>query len=202
MNIFALCLAVLTAVFALSTISKEKAPLFYKIVACGSFCYLLAVTYRVLYAMLIPYPSFHAGYLGYAGTYFFMLSAYFSEPKDIIHTKSKISLISLLPALVITVWGFWNVYGGYGILPQLLLIPVIPTCYYSCKCLLLPKDETGFVSAMRLYNASVLLLSLVQPIVIIAMVTRVNTNLPIFVTSVLTTVSTILAYRGCRKWCM
>ncbi len=200
MNIFAVCLAILTAVFALSSLAKDKMPLFYKIVAFGSCCYLLAVIYRVLYAALIPSPGFHAGYLGYAGTYFFLLSAYFSEPKDIMQGKEKISLIAILPVVAIIGLGFCNVHQGYGILSQLLLLPVIATSYYACKGLLLSAEKTKFVADMRLYNATVLLMCLVQPSVLVAMLTRVHTVVPIFLTSVLNTASTILAYRGCKRW--
>lgn len=203
MNIFALCLAVLTSLFALITLLKKKMPLFYQIVVFGSWCYLLAVVYRVLYAALIPTPAFHAGYLAYAGTFFFLLSAYFSEPRGAaVRKQRKSSLIALIPSIVIAAWGVWNVHLGYDILPQLLLIPVVLTAYFACKCLGSPKEDTGFIAAMRLYNGAVLVLCLLQPIILVAMLTREHTAIPIFLTSTLSAVSVALAYRGCRKWHM
>ena len=101
MNLFALCVAALTALYGLVTLLKQKMPLFYQIVVFGSWCYLLTVLYRVLYATFIPTPAFHAGYLAYAGTFFFLLSAYFSGPGKAVGSKSAGVRIAVLPPLVI-----------------------------------------------------------------------------------------------------
>jgi len=192
MNLFALCVAVLTSVYGLVTLLKNKMPLRYQIVVFGSWCYLLAVLYRVLYAIFIPVPAFHAGYLAYAGTFFFLLSAYFSGPKKAGRHRK---IITLLPALVILVWGCLNVARGHGVLPHLLLIPVLLTACFASDALL-EKEE----AALRLYHGAVLALCLLQPVMLVAMLTREHTEIPIFLTSVLSAATVPLAYRGCKQW--
>lgn len=199
MNIFALCTAVLTALYGLITLLRGKTPLFYQTVVFGSWCYLLAVVYRVLYAILIPTPAFHAGYLGYAGTFFFLLSAYFSHANEKHGQTGVFSPVALIPPLVILVWGGWNMHQGYGILPQLLLLPVVLTAYFSCRQLM---EKTTSAIALRPYNAAVLALCLLQPIMLVAMLTREHTAVPILITSVLSVATVVLADRGCRKWSM
>lgn len=192
MNLFALCVAVMTAIYGLVTLLKNELPLYYQIVVFGSWCYLLAVLYRVLYAIFIPVPAFHAGYLAYAGTFFFLLSAYFSQPKKTGRHKSA---ITLLPSLVILIWGCLNVARGHGVLPQLLLIPVLPTACCATNGLLDRED-----AALRPYHCTVLVLCLLQPVMLVAMLTREHTVIPIFLTSVLSAATVPLAYRGCKQW--
>lgn len=190
MNLFALCVAAATALYGLITLLRKKMPLFYQIVVFGSWCYLLAVLYRVLYAIFIPTPAFHAGYLAYAGTFFFLLSAYFSGWNDSVRPKNP---AALLPSVVILAWGIWNVWRGHGVLPHLLLIPVLLTAYFAC-CALFDKAA----GSLRAYNGVVLALCLLQPIMLVAMLTREHTAIPILLTSALSAASVPLAYRGCK----
>lgn len=188
MNLFALCVAALTALYGLVTLLRQKTPLFYQIVVFSSWCYLLAVLYRVLYAMFIPTPAFHAGYLAYAGTFFFLLSACFSGRK-----RPSKRAAALLPPLVIAAWGLLNVARGHGVLPHLLLLPVLPTAYVSCGALL-DRETAG----LRPYHGVILSLCLLQPVMLVAMLTREHTALPILLTSVLSAAAVPLAHRGCR----
>lgn len=190
MNLFALCVAVLTALYGLITLLRQQMPLFYQIVVFSSWCYLLAVLYRVLYAIFIPTPAFHAGYLAYAGTFFFLLSAYFSGTKKPVRPKSP---IALLPPLVILAWGCLNVTWGHGVLPHLLLIPVLLTAHFACGALL---DKES--SSLRPYHRAVLALCLLQPVMLVAMLTRENTAIPILLTSALSAALVPLAYGGCK----
>ena len=193
MNVFALCVAALTAFYGLITLLKQRMSLFYQIVVFGSWCYLLAVLYRVLYAIFIPNPAFHAGYLAYAGTFFFLLSAYFGRPQKGTCAKGTTAWISAIPSLIILIWGCQNIFRGYGLLPQLLLVPVLFTAYFACKALL-DKEE----SSLRSYNAVVLALCLLQPMMLVAMLTRENTAIPVLLTSLLSAASVPLAHRGCK----
>mgnify|MGYP003400463209 FL=1 len=128
MNIFALLVAFCAVVFGVITVFKQQTTLFYKIVVFSAGSYLLAVIYRVLYAILIPVPAFHAGYLTYAGTFLFLLSGFFAEPKAYLKcTKISFKALACLPTVIIIAWGVWNTANGHSILSQLLLIPVALT---------------------------------------------------------------------------
>ena len=201
MNIFALIVAFCAVVFGVMTVFKQQTTLFYKIVVFSAGSYLLAVIYRVLYAILIPVPAFHAGYLTYAGTFLFLLSGFFAEPKETfkgIKTRAKVP--AMIPALVIIAWGVWNTTNGHSVLSQLLLIPVALTAYYAFLGLLIPSKAGEYAYAMRVYHIIVLLFCLMQPIMLVSMLTREHTTLPILFHSLLSAATVIIAYWGCKRW--
>lgn len=201
MNIFALIVAFCAVVFGVMTVFKQQTTLFYKIVVFSAGSYFLAVIYRVLYAILIPVPAFHAGYLTYAGTFLFLLSGFFAEPKA--HLKCKktfLKALACVPMVIIIAWGVWNTTNGHSILSQLLLIPVALTAYYAFLGLLIPSKADEYAYAMRVYHIIVLLFCLMQPIMLVSMLTREHTTLPILFHSVLSASTVITAYWGCKRW--
>jgi len=201
MNIFAFIVAFCAVVFGVITVFKQQTTLFYKIVVFSAGSYLLAVIYRVLYAILIPVPAFHAGYLTYAGTFLFLLSGFFAEPKAYLKCK-KICLKALacVPTVIILAWGVWNTTNGHNLLSQLLLIPVALTAYYAFLGLLIPSKAGEYAYAMRVYHIVVLLFCLMQPVMLVSMLTREHTTLPILFHSLLSAATVITAYWGCKRW--
>lgn len=201
MNVFALIVAFCAVVFGVLTVFKQQTTLFYKIVVFSAGSYLLAVIYRVLYAILIPVPAFHAGYLTYAGTFLFLLSGFFAEPKAYLKcTKISFKALACLPTVIIIAWGVWNTANGHSILSQLLLIPVALTAYYAFLGLLVPPKTDEYASAMRVYHVVVLLFCLMQPVMLVSMLTREHTTLPILFHSLLSAATVITAYWGCKRW--
>lgn len=201
MNIVALVIAVLTVCFGLITMLKHQTRLFYKIVVFSAGSYLMAAVYRVLYAALIPVPAFHAAYLAYVGTFLFLLCGFFAEPKETLAgAKTGVRVLAWLPALVIILWGIWNTINGHSLLSQLLLIPVALTAYYAFRCLCQPSKTGEYANALRGYHLVLLLFCLMQPLMLVAMLTRQNTALPILCHSVLSAATVLTAYWGCKRW--
>ncbi len=201
MNIFAFIVAFCAVVFGAMTVFKQQTTLFYKIVVFSAGSYFLAVIYRVLYAILIPVPAFHAGYLTYAGTFLFLLSGFFAEPKAYLKCKKPfLKALACVPMVIIIAWGIWNTTNGHNILSQLLLIPVALTAYYAFLGLLIPSKAGEYAYAMRVYHVIVLLFCLMQPIMLVSMLTREHTTLPILFHSLLSAATVITAYGGCKRW--
>ncbi len=201
MNIFAFIVAFCAVVFGAMTVFKQQTTLFYKIVVFSAGSYFLAVIYRVLYAILIPVPAFHAGYLTYAGTFLFLLSGFFAEPKAYLQCKNTfLKALACVPMVIIIGWGVWNTTNGHSILSQLLLIPVALTAYYAFWGLLIPSKAGEYAYAMRVYHVIVLLFCLMQPIMLVSMLTREHTTLPILFHSLLSAATVITAYGGCKRW--
>ena len=201
MNIFALIVAFCAVVFGAMTVFKQQTTLFYKIVVFSAGSYFLAVIYRVLYAILIPVPAFHAGYLTYAGTFLFLLSGFFAEPKAYLQCKKTfLKALACVPMVIIIGWGVWNTTNGHSILSQLLLIPVALTAYYAFLGLLIPSKAGEYANSMRVYHIVVLLFCLMQPIMLVSMLTREHTTLPILFHSLLSAATVITAYGGCKRW--
>ena len=200
MNGIALLLIILAGIWGFVLILTRKTAMFFKIVVFSVWCYLLAVLYRVLYAHFIPKPAFHAGYLSYAGTYFFLLSAYLSMNKqEKIEIKTSMKALAVTLSTLVALWGIWNIYRGYSLLSQLLLCPVVLTAYFACRFLFCSKDSNPAIVKMRVYNAVVLGLCMMQPIMLVVMLTRQHTFIPILITSVLMVLLIPLAYRGCKE---
>lgn len=201
MNIISLIIAIMSFGFGLITIFKQKTRLFYKVVVFSAGSYLLAVIYRILYAMFIPTPDFHAGYLAYMGTFLFLLSGFFAEPKECLHVhKIGSRILAFLPAMFIVICGVWNVKNGHSIISQILLIPVAATVYYAFRFLCQRSKDCEYAHSLRIYHFVLLLFCLIQPFVLVAMLTRENTTLPILCHSVLSTVLLMSAYWGCKRW--
>ncbi len=201
MNFVALVIAIFTVCFGGFTLLRRQTRLFYKIVVFSAGSYLLAAIYRVLYAALIPVAAFHVGYLAYAGTFLFLLCGFFAEPKETLNNqKNWTKVLACLPALVIIVWGIWNIANGHSIHSQLLLVPVALTAYYALRCLCQPAKLGEYANALRLFHLALLLFCLMQPLMLVAMLTRENTDLPILCHSALLTATVLTAYWGCKRW--
>lgn len=203
MNIVALAIAVLTVCFGLFTVLGKETRLFYKIVVFSAGSYLLSVIYRVLYAALIPIPAFHAGYLTYAGTFLFLLCAFFAEPKrNFTGIKIRMKILALIPASVIVAWGIWNAANGHNILSQILLVPVAFTAYYAFLGLFQQSKEGEYAHSLRLYHLVLLLFCIMQPIVLVDLLTRQDSAISILLHSMLSAATVLFAYRGCKQWCI
>ena len=203
MNIFALIIAGLSFLFGIATLKKNESLLFYKMVVLSVGSYLLATIYRLLYAMLIPTPAFHAGYLTYAGAFFFLLGAFFTESKSAVKKQSAaLKTLALLPTLIIILFAIWNIEKGHSMISQSLLIPVAITAHYTFRSLLQKGKPGEYPHAFRPFHLMLLCLCLIQPIMLVSMLTRENTELPILFHSLFLASTLISAYRGCNRWSM
>lgn len=65
--------------FGLCTAFRPRSPLFYKIIFFGAASCFLGSCYEALALLLRPsvVQSFHIGWLGYVGLYFFLCSSYY-----------------------------------------------------------------------------------------------------------------------------
>lgn len=209
MNILILGGALIAVVYGLFTLFRPKVPLFYKIVVYGFCSYLLAVGYSLLYKILMPDAAgFHAGYFGYAGLFFFLFSSYYGALDRLAdggETKyKKYRLAPLIPAGVIIAAGVGRIAAeglSYSNLLKLLfLIPVSGTAYFACKHLIMPDVEMGIIRVMRMYNAVILLLCLIQPWSMVTVMETGQIPAAAGINTVLVILALPLANRGYHKW--
>lgn len=205
MNILTLAAACFAGGYGLFTVFRSRTPLFYKIVVYGFGSYFLGVLYSSLYSELMPDATgFHAGYLGYGGTFFFLFSSYFGALDRLADGGEpqyrKYRLLSLFPSAFILAAGIWNYIAGKELLPQLLLIPVAGTAYFACKHLCMPDVENGIIRVMRSYNIIILILCLIQPYAMAAMVSIQPHPAVVIIQAVLVILALPLARKGVQRW--
>lgn len=205
MSFLILAGAAFSVIYGLFTVFRPKTPLFYKIVVYGFGSYFLAVGYSLLYRTLISgAEGFHAGYLGYAGLFFFLFSSYFGALDRLADggeaEYGKYRRTALLPAIVVLLAGIWKFFHGGNLFEQIMLLPVAGTAYFACKHLIMPDVEMGIIRVMRPYNAVILLLCLIQPFSMIAVVDAVYIPVAAILNTMLVILALPLADRGCHKW--
>lgn len=171
MMFITLLAAVFAGIYGLSTVLQPKLPLFYKIVTYGFGSYLIGTLYGFLYTeLLYGQKGFHAGYLGYVGTYFFLFSSYFGaldRLADGHERKYRVyRLTALLPAAAVLLMGMKLLRQSEDIFLFFLLLPAAGTAYFACKHLILPDVEMGIIRVMRPYNTIIMLWCLLQPLML------------------------------------
>lgn len=194
-----------SAVYGLITSMKPKTPLFYRIVVYGFGSYFFGITYSLLYQKIVSgQASFHAGYLGYAGTFFFLFSSYFGALDRLADGREKeyriYRVAALVPVVCIFVAGIYRYLEGGGLIKQLLLLPVAGTAYFSCKHLLLPDVEMGIIRSMRLYNAIILIWCLIQPFAIELLLGNSHNTVIGVMNTLIIAAALPLARAGVKKW--
>lgn len=202
MTVCILLVTGLACIYGIFTSLRPKTPLFYKIVTYGFGSYFLGTAYSILYTTLVPeHTGFHAGYLGYVGTFFFLFSSYFGALDRLADGREAAyrihRIVSLVPSFLIVICGgtLWK---------HLLLLPVAATSYFACKHLILPDIDMGIIRVMRPYNGLILLLCLLQPFTMELGVGSYFQSVPIpflaFLNLILVALSLPVARKGVQKW--
>lgn len=202
MTLCILAVTGLACLYGLISGGRPRTPLFYKIVVYAFGSYFLGSAYSILFTVLVPNAAgFHAGYMGYVGTFFFLFSSYFGALDRLADGREAAyriyRIVALVPPVVILVCGqsFWN---------RILLIPVAGTAYFACKHLILPDVEMGIIRVMRFYNGCILLFCLIQPFTSELAVDAYAKSFANQILAVLNLVLVALALptarRGVQKW--
>ncbi len=205
MSVITLCAALIAVLFGLATAFQAKTPLFYKIVVYGFCCYLLSAVYDALFFLFFGCVTvFHAGYLGYAGTFFFLFSSYFGALDRLADGHEpryrNYRLAAFAPSAAILIL---SILAVRRVALVLILIPVAATAYYACKHLILPDVEMGIIRVMRPYNALILLFCLIQPFAVCGLLQSANVSLfVVIVNGILVAAAVPVARIGVRKWFM
>lgn len=201
----AVCSLIVTGtacIYGIVTVLRPKTPLFYKIVVYGFCSYFLALAYSFLFAVLFPgNAGFHAGFLGYVGTFFFLFSSYFGALDRLADGGEAryrwYRITALIPAAFIVI-------SGSDLWDRILLLPASGTAWFACKHLILPDVDMGIIRVMRPYNSIILLFCLIQPFVMKITVRGLYESFPDIVLTLLNLVLAALAMpvarRGVQKW--
>ncbi len=208
MTILRLWAALLSVLLGVTACIRRKQPLFFKILLFGCASYLVGAVFEACFTLVYGQPpaGFHVGYLGYAGAYFFLLSAYFGainrladggEPRYRRHRLG--ALAGTLALAGATVWSVMQ--SGLSALPSLLLLmPISLTLYFALKLLILPDVEMGIIRVMRPYNACIISLCLCEALGRSAQIPLWAQTAAQCAVCLLLVLSLPLAQKGVRKW--
>lgn len=197
-----LIVAGIVCIYGFWTSVRPMTPLFYKIIVYAFGSYFLSMMYSLLFLSIVGDQSgFHVGYMGYAGTFFFLFSSYFgaldrlADDKKSANTKYRV--LSLIPALLIFIM-------AGDVFKMVMLIPVAGTAYFACKHLTLPDVEMGIIRVLRPYNIVVLLFCLVQPFTITFIMGSLSEGivyqLAVLFNLIFIAVALPQAFKGVQKW--
>lgn len=192
----------LACVYGFWTCIRPLTPLFYKIIVYAFGSYFLSSAYSLLFRALGgDAMGFHAGYMGYVGTFFFLFSSYFgaldrlADDQNTVNRKYR--FLALFPAVLILIM-------AGNIFKLILLMPIAGTAYFACKHMLLPDIEMGIIRVLRPYNVIILMFCLNQPFTIDFLLRNEPAGMIYLfakVFNMLLIASALpLAYRGVQKW--
>lgn len=163
--------SLLCVLYGVSSCIRRKQPLFFKLLLYAMASYLLGTLFTACFTLVYGNAprGFHVGFLGYIGTYFFLLSSYYGainsladggearyRPYRLVSMAGPLLVLGLLAVSV-------RAAGLRACIPLMLLAaPIGLTLYFSLKHLILPDVDLGIIRVMRPYNASVILFCLTQ----------------------------------------
>lgn len=190
---------------------RRKQPLFFKILVFGSCSYFLGILFESCWNLVykeVP-AGFHIGCLGYMGSWFFLLSAYFGAFNRLADAGGKeyriYRLIAALPSLFVASIVGWTVKNSSiisNIQLILITIPLVLTLYFALKHLILPDVEMGIIRVMRPFNACVVLLGLCQTAALLPVIPESAAVAIQILICVFLIVQLPVAERGIQKWFM
>lgn len=170
MTLLFLASAILGAVISFG----KRSALFLQIVACGLGCMALGNVFSFVLQITAPQDvlndivnGFNIGLLGSFGLFAFIFSASFGQIDGLGDDRSKAlrkyRLIALVAPVVMIAILLLIIFSGielnmrvvYGV----LFIPAILASYYNLKHLIIPDIEDGILAAIRKYNLSILILT-------------------------------------------
>lgn len=150
--------------------------------------------------------GFSVGLIGYAGAFFFLFSSYVGALDTLADGRepelSPYRMGSLAAPVLITVEGALLLPGARdATLPAAIaLIPVALTSYFAAKHLVLPDVEMGIIRVMRPYNACVLTMCILQPVVLLAQTGSAAHAVACLLTAAAVLAALPLARTGVAKW--
>lgn len=163
--------ATIALIFGLCTAFRKRTPLYYKIVFFAMASFFLGTGYYALASVLLPeaLQGFHVGYFGTIGMFFFLYSSYYGAINSLADGKEKcywpyrFAAALLAGSLgLLALWRVWTMETGQHVLQTVLLIPIVATAYFAFKHLIFPDVEMGIIAAMRIFNAMIFGLCLLQ----------------------------------------
>lgn len=196
-------------IYGSCTVFNKKTPLFYKIVYFAMASGWMGSLYQLLGEMFMPYAveGFHVGYFGYIGMFFFLLSSYYgsidslADSGERCYQKYRIAA-SVIPLLMIvgTIWGVLAGNVNMKVLTVIWMVPLTGTAYYSGKHLIMPDVEHGIIAVMRLYNAVIMLLCVMQCLLLLLPQKRELEPVLEVSRAVLLGIALPMARKGVHKW--
>ena len=167
-------LFLVAAVWGAAISFGKRSALFLQIVACGLGCMALGNVFAFVLQLTAPEvvlreltEGFHIGLLGLFGMFAFLFSASFGQIDGLGDDKSKalqkyrlIALVAPVGVIVILILMLisgisWKMQAMYAV----LFLPAMLASYYNLKHLMIPDVEDGILAAIRKYNLSTILLT-------------------------------------------
>ena len=156
-------------IYSLIKFFKPKKALYKKMVACALGCLFIERLYEIVqYVIVGDLPQlFEVGTFGNIGCYMFLFSANYGAIDSLIDDKSaelkKYRLAALAAPLIAVAAAVFIMLSpsnpGRKITCAMEQLFVGASAYYSLKHLIIPKKYSDFLSGMRAFHASSLLLA-------------------------------------------
>lgn len=150
--------------------------------------------------------GFSIGLIGYAGAFFFLFSSYVGALDTLADGREPklrpYRLGALAAPVLIVLEGALLLPGARDAMAPmaLALIPVAGTSYFAAKHLVLPDIEMGIIRVMRPYNACVLAICILQPVVLLAAAGGIMHAAACLTTAAAVLAALPLARIGVAKW--
>lgn len=206
-----LAASLLCVLYGVFTCLCRKQPLFFKLLLYAMASYLLGTLFTACFTLVYGNEpqGFHVGFLGYIGTYFFLLSSYYGAINSLADGGEarfrpyRLAAAAAGPLLVLGLLIYSvGTSGPWACIPLALLsAPIGLTLYFSLKHLILPDVDLGIIRVMRPYNACVILFCLIQVCAQLPAISGTAfRQAPAFLSSALLMTLLPMAEMGVRKW--
>ena len=211
-DLIVLIFGIISLAYLIIALIKEKKGLYFLMIACAVGCHVLGYLYDVCELITTGTLSegFTIGYLGVIGCYLFLLSANYGCMDGIIDdgtpimTKSRrIAWIAPVVALLLFVVNFFaEVPFETKRCYFFVWIPAGINLYYHLKHTLVPDMGFGFIKAIRPFNISALIFTILNLIHLTAW--NYSEWYLTTVTGILFGISSlvmvVMAKRGVKRW--
>ncbi len=190
---------------------NRKKPLFLKLLVCSTGCYALETLSNFVNELTGGFDyAITLGYLGFFGALLFLLSANYGALDRLVDDGHpvKYHLIAAFAPIIsgmmlIRIFFGAKVFGAAAaVVTLLIMFPVVPASFFSCKHLILPEDPIGLLKVNRLSNLCALVFYASNLLSALAMIKTSETASMCFslIAAVASAGISAFAVRGERRW--
>ena len=172
----------------------------------GMTC-LIGNIYTALYVFLWQSEdvSFHIGYLGYIGMFFFLFSSYYGALDSLVDGKQTEfrwfrRTAGFIAGLFLAGSTLLMYFGNQEFWKYLVIVPMTFTMYFAVKHLIMPDIEMGYIRVLRTYNILIIALCICMMLRIVSVQDSVLENISSICIGFLLAVYLPVARMGVRKW--
>ncbi len=199
--------SLIATIYGGCTCFHKKVPLFYRILWYAGLTCLIGNIYTALYVFLWQSEdvSFHIGYLGYIGMFFFLFSSYYGALDSLVDGKQTEfrwfrRTAGFIAGLFLAGSTLLMYFGNQEFWKYLVIVPMTFTMYFAVKHLIMPDIEMGYIRVLRTYNILIIALCICMMLRIVSVQDSVLENISSICIGILLAVYLPVARMGVRKW--